>query len=189
MAPKYCVFTYSLFDADNAYLRIIFCFHEVLFLSHAWSAMACSNGLCSFEAVNLSLVINHMTKAIDKLTSHQTVSVYKTDNILFVNYGHQEIHSETVVSATETKEEQQHHNLHYSRETSGSMSSRIGGTFQFRRILYDFQQLMLVSEQFNYWVGYKLVGLSICAFCQYISSTTMAFQVLKIPGTGIGDIW
>lgn len=203
-APKYCVFTYSLIEADNAYLRLVFVFHEMLFLSHAWSAMSCSNGLCSFEAGNLSLIINQMAKAVDELCRDSTIIYYSDD--FTVSTGNSKNDRDDSATAFQFSEKRNYDgessdvNLDEKRRRGNSrtrsnrsgiekMSAGISKTYDFRRILYDYQQLMIATEQFNAWVGYKIVGLSICGFCQYISSTTMAFQVIKIPGTGIGDIW
>lgn len=203
-APKYCVFTYSLIEADNAYLRLAFVLHEMLFLSHAWSAMACSNGLCSFEAGNLSLIINQMAKAVDELRKDSTIIYYPDDFTVgtgngkgdrddsatafrFSDKGNYDVESSVVV--LDENRTRGNSRTRSKRSGVGKVSSGISKAYNFRRILYDYQQLMIASEQFNAWIGYKIVGLSICGFCQYISSTTMAFQVIKLPGTGIGDIW
>ncbi|ODM93476.1 hypothetical protein Ocin01_13206 [Orchesella cincta] len=209
MAPKYCVFTYSLIDSDTSFLRIIFCFHEILFLSHGWSAMACSNGLCSFEAVNLSLIIKKMAQAVDELAKVKRFDDFQVENTIRkeqdeVKYQYNgrsfpttPTESQMEAAPKEGAVAQDSRFYRFSGHTknrgnkrhSGRMSGQRSNSYDFRAILYDFQQLWLASEMFNEWIGYKIVGLSIIAFCQYISSTCMAFQVLRMPGTGISDIW
>ncbi|CAL8089567.1 unnamed protein product [Orchesella dallaii] len=213
MAPKYCVFTYSLIEADNSYLRIIFVFHEILFLSHGWSAMACSNGLCSFEAVNLSLIIKKMTEAVNELSKVRRIGDFveaekqgtrdQQQQDAKYQYNGRSFPTTPTESQMENKGSGEgavaqdsrfysfsgRHKNRGNKGKSGQVSAQLSNSYDFKAILYDFQQLYLASEMFNAWVGYKIVGLSIIAFCQYISSTCMAFQVLRMPGTGITDIW
>lgn len=182
------------------FLRSLFCVHEMLFLQHAWFAMSCGNGLCTFEAVNISLIIKKMTQVLkqlseDTLTSHEEpVSVdYTTRDIRsseIYKYNDRSRYSEIedpdpiMMRRSVTRRNQRN-----ARVMSNTQNSAGNSRYGFYEVVRDYQQLMLISEQFNAWIGYKIVALSICGFCQYISSTTMAFQVLKIPGTGIGDIW
>lgn len=56
-------------------------------------------------------------------------------------------------------------------------------------MLFYYKQLMLVNSLYNSWVGYKMVFLHICGYCQFISDVFVAVQVLRLNGTGIQDIW
>lgn len=64
-----------------------------------------------------------------------------------------------------------------------------GSTYSIDQLIFDYKQLMIISEQFNSWISYKIVFLHACGYCQFISDVFVAMQVLKIPGTGFMDVW
>lgn len=65
--PKYCNFTYSTFEFDNPFLRIIFGVHEFFFMMMAWNGYAGPSSLCIFQGIAISTIINKMNGTLQML--------------------------------------------------------------------------------------------------------------------------
>lgn len=161
--PKYYTFTYAIFQEDTSILKAIFGAHEFLFMLHAWNLMTSSNALFTFQAIALTNIINGMTETIKGLKK-ELESERKNESKLRKNNGNTEMHAINVAPAKMS---------HYTIE----------------KILFDYKQLMIITELYNNWVSYKTIFLHVCGYCQFISDVFLAVQILRLPHTGIMDIW
>ncbi|CAL8142560.1 unnamed protein product [Orchesella dallaii] len=164
--PKYCVFTYSIFELDTWYLRIIFCAHEFFFMLHAWCNMTSSGSLCTFQGIVLANLINRMTEAIEALTQKQ-------------------------VQCRNKRETGKHFMNETTKKRNGGIlhHPNLRLNYDIEKLILDYKKLMLISDRFNSWVSYKIVFLHTCGYCQFISDVFVAMQILKMPDTGFADVW
>lgn len=65
--PKYCNFTYSIFEADNLPLRLLFGLHEFLFMLSAWGAFAVPCTICTYQGVAMSTTIDKLNETLKRL--------------------------------------------------------------------------------------------------------------------------
>lgn len=172
--PKYYTFTYAFIQDENWVMWSIFGAHEFIFMFHAWSMMTSSNCLFTFQAIALSNLIDGMSGAINNLASQQLLLI-KHDSSKTKSLG---------LNLTKNRS-----------ETLNVGVAKLSPIATIRRyekmedIIFDYKQLMLINDLYNSWVSYKLVFLHVCGYCQFISDVFLAVQVLRLPQTGILDIW
>lgn len=65
--PKYCNFTYSIFEKENMPLRLLFGLHEFCFMLLAWGAYAGPSTLCMYQGVAISVAIDKMNETLKRL--------------------------------------------------------------------------------------------------------------------------
>ncbi len=165
--PKYYTFTYAFIQQETDILKALFGAHEFLFMLHAWNLMTCSNALFTFQAIALTNIIDRMTGAVNRLnTELERNEQIQKSSTQFVNSGNNEKHAVTI------------------KVTRAKMSH-----YSINKILFDYKQLMILTERYNDWVSYKTIFLHVCGYCQFISDVFLAVQILRLPHTGIMDIW
>ncbi len=136
--PKYCGYTYAAFVWDTWWLRIIFCFHEFIFMMHACHMNLSACAMHTFMGVTLSSLLNRMTDCI---------------KIGYLN-----------------------------------ISSKKCEGYSVEQLVFDYKQLMIITERINDWLAWKTLVIHVCGYCQFISDVFVLIQVLK-SGGGIEDVW
>lgn len=56
------------------------------------------------------------------------------------------------------------------------------------QLVFDYKQLMIITERFNDWLAWKTLVIHVAGYCQFISDVFVLIQVLK-SGGGIEDVW
>ncbi|CAL8142555.1 unnamed protein product [Orchesella dallaii] len=153
--PKYCAFTYSAFEMDTWWLKIIFCAHEFFFMMTPWNVNVATTSLCTIEGVSLANLINGMTESLNSLYKNEPENLQRLSGKMYLN-------PKKISPGTE---------------------------YNIERLIFDYKQLILISDRFNEWVAYKVLAVHGCSYCQFISDVFVAIQVLKLPGTGFMDVW
>ncbi len=60
--------------------------------------------------------------------------------------------------------------------------------YSVEQLVFDYKQLMLITERFNDWMAYKSLVIHVAGYCQFISDVFVLIQILKAGG-GIVDVW
>lgn len=60
--------------------------------------------------------------------------------------------------------------------------------YTIEQLVFDYRQLMMITERFNDWIAYKSLVIHIVGYCQFISDVFVLIQILK-KGGGIVDVW
>lgn len=208
--PKNCSFTYSVIGADNAFLRVIFCAHEIIFMGHAWFCNAGTNVMVTFMADSLALTLEklivHMHTLDEKLKLIQADNLEKakkvatmkikvvgnkTSGIVVTDKVNDEIQIKNSPAQVEvvTTDKTQDTGLFLVKTKQRKVSFPKGTGLEFSDLVNDFQRLAFTTRIFNDSIARKLAGLVLTGYCQYVASTCMAFQVIRREHGGIGDIW
>lgn len=164
--PKYYTFTYALFQQESSILKAIFGAHEFLFMLHAWNLMTGSNALFTFQAIGLTNIIDRMTEAVNKLNAELERNERIQESSEKFGRAVLKFHAATI-----------------------KMGRAKMSHYSINKILFDYKQLMIITEMYNDWVSYKTIFLHVCGYCQFISDVFLAVQILRLPHTGIMDIW
>lgn len=170
--PKYAAYIYAVVPWDNWFLRILFCTHEMIYVTHVWVHQAWSIVLCEVFANSYTHIVNEMTSVLRKLidlgTRYKEASPHKSN-------GRQ--------AAMSSKSEQlKSFKRKYIWKRKLNPETKVSGTdYDIMTLLWDYQRLMLATNSFNSWCGLLMGGTMGSNYSQFVSDVFMMIQLLKEP--------